>query len=239
MAQYLMTPHVYLCLTDDGIVFLDLKRDKYLGLGGSEVPILGTVVRGWPVCEDSSSSCELGANSNAIKLANALVERGLLTQDHTRGKDAAPTTLEPVVAVLIDGDAADQPSVTIGHLVRFLVACASAWLALRLFSLEHVVRNVEVRKKNARQATSVDIAAARDLVGIFRHLRPFVFTARNACVFDSLALVKFMSQYGLHPSWVFGVKTGPFGAHSWIQSDGFVFNGSVEYVRAFTPIMVI
>jgi hypothetical protein len=54
-----------------------------------------------------------------------------------------------------------------------------------------------------------------------------------------LVLVEFLSIYGLHSTWVVGVQTMPFGAHSWVQIDDCVLNGPVNYVRAFTPILAI
>ena len=73
----------------------------------------------------------------------------------------------------------------------------------------------------------------------YETLRPFVFTAREKCLLDSLALVMFLAKDGLLPRWVIGVRTGPFGAHSWVQCGTTVLNDQHEYVRQFRPILVV
>jgi hypothetical protein len=39
--------------------------------------------------------------------------------------------------------------------------------------------------------------------------------------------------------WIVAVKVHPFGAHSWLQYQGYVLNGTPTYVRAYTPILVV
>jgi hypothetical protein len=62
---------------------------------------------------------------------------------------------------------------------------------------------------------------------------------KHVCLYDSLALVEFLAHYRLFPQWVFGVMAEPFAAHCWVQQDDRVLNDSVDYVRGFTPIMVV
>ncbi|WP_431286735.1 lasso peptide biosynthesis B2 protein [Roseateles chitinivorans] len=73
----------------------------------------------------------------------------------------------------------------------------------------------------------------------FDRLRPLAFSARDRCLHDSLSLVFFLLAQGLSARWVIGVKTNPFGAHSWVQSGRTVLNDQHEYVRAFRPILVV
>ncbi|WP_431261872.1 lasso peptide biosynthesis B2 protein [Roseateles chitinivorans] len=73
----------------------------------------------------------------------------------------------------------------------------------------------------------------------FERLRPLAFSARDRCLHDSLSLVFFLFAEGLSARWVIGVKTNPFGAHSWVQSGRTVLNDQHEFVRAFRPILVV
>ena len=73
----------------------------------------------------------------------------------------------------------------------------------------------------------------------FERLRPLAFSARDRCLHDSLSLAFFLLAQGLSARWVIGVKTNPFGAHSWVQSGRTVLNDQHEYVRAFRPILVV
>jgi hypothetical protein len=52
-------------------------------------------------------------------------------------------------------------------------------------------------------------------------------------------LVNFLAGYGVFPQWVFGVKTDPFYAHCWVQQGSFVFNDTPDYIRGFSPILVV
>jgi len=77
------------------------------------------------------------------------------------------------------------------------------------------------------------------LVAAFSTLRPFFFSAKDACLFDALSLSEFLAGYGFFPRWVFGVQSRPFGAHCWLQLNGVVLNDSVDHVKRYTPIMVV
>ena len=47
-ADLALSDHVHVCTTVDGSVILDLKRDKYLGLGRDETVLISTLVDEWP-----------------------------------------------------------------------------------------------------------------------------------------------------------------------------------------------
>jgi len=66
-----------------------------------------------------------------------------------------------------------------------------------------------------------------------------LFTSRDHCLFDSLALLNFLALDGLSAHWVIGVKVQPFGAHSWLQQGSTVLNDQHDRVRRFTPILVV
>ena len=55
----------------------------------------------------------------------------------------------------------------------------------------------------------------------------------------ALDLRFFLARYGVFPTWVFGVKTDPFYPHCWIQQGDFVFNDTPDYIRGFSPILVV
>jgi hypothetical protein len=111
---------------------------------------------------------------------------------------------------------------------------------LRIGSLEQAVRRVRTRNARRRNASSVfDRERARELVAVFTDLRPFLFTSREACLFESLVLIEFLARYSLFPAWVFGVRARPFAAHCWVQQGDTVLNDTVEHVTRYTPIMTV
>ena len=73
----------------------------------------------------------------------------------------------------------------------------------------------------------------------FTRLRPLFYTLRGACLLDSLTLIHFLSAEGIHPDWVFGVKTEPFDAHCWVQQGELLLNDVPDRVRQYSPILVV
>jgi hypothetical protein len=165
---------------------------------------------------------------------------GMLTTDPAIGKEAKPVEVPRAETALVEEDLETQPGVTFRHMVRFLLASVITALAMRLRSIEAVVASARVRKAAAlRSPRSLDLDEARALVGAFIRLRPLLFGAQDACLFDSLALMRFLSYYGIYPTCVIGVQTRPFGAHCWVQHEAVVFNDAPEYVRRYTPILTV
>jgi hypothetical protein len=236
MREYLLSPHVYLCITDDHAVLLDLQRDKYVGVGRAQMNALAARVLGWPAPPGENAAQLRDERSDAI--LSRMLAAGLLTTDPAIGKEAQPLAMERVESALLQPELEAQPRVRLADVGRFLRASAVAGFALRRFSIQSVVKRVHQRK--ARHAGGeLDLAAARELVGAFAHLRPLLFGAQDACLFDSLSIVELLARRGMFPTWVFGVQTAPFAAHCWVQDGAVVFNDTPERVRRFTPILAI
>ena len=122
----------------------------------------------------------------------------------------------------------------------FFVASALAKIALRTWAFERVIRRVRQRKAAmAQQAAPLDVERARLLVEAFMRYRIYLFSSKNECLYDSLALIEFLARNGIYADWVFGVQTRPFAAHCWVQHGDTVFNDTVEHVSGYTPIMVV
>lgn len=240
--MYLLASHVYVCITDDHGVLLDLKRDKYVGIARGQMKALAACVKGWP------GAGEDGASAQSSPFIKNLLTSGVLTTDSARGKAAQPvavprpekTLTRPDLAMSADADLFEmRPAINSGHLVNFLRASIAARLALRWRPIASVVAKVRARKVFSGATHSADPEAIRALVAAFVYLRPLLFTTKDACLADSLALVLFLAHYRLFPNWVFGVQTGPFAAHCWVQDNDVVLNDTPDHVRRYTPILVV
>jgi hypothetical protein len=246
MTRYALAHHVFVCIQDEHVVFLDVRRDRYFTLRAEQTRALADVVRGWPI-GDAANAAAMSAASEAVLGATLapLLERGLLTGTEHFGKDAAPIELEAPVEELSAESYAGAPRVDALALFRFVKAACGASLALRYSRFEGVIDRARQRRlaqdarARASMDRSIDRARAHDLVATFAWLRPLFYTSKNACLFEALALGKFLASYGLHPRWVFGVQARPFAAHCWLQQDGIVLNDAVEYVGQYTPIMMV
>src|SRR5262249_22414647 len=119
------------------------------------------------------------------------------------------------------------------------LAWIRATLQLKLCPLARIVARVARRKEARFRGSPFDLSGARSLVHTFRALRPWVYTTLDRCLLDSLVLIEFLALHDQFPTWVIGVRTGPFAAHSWVQYDRYVLNGAPTFVRAFTPILAV
>src|SRR5262249_1554153 len=157
--------HVYLCTTADHVVLLDLKRDKYVGVGRSQLAALADCVKGWPPVEAPGEGAAKPA-SGAGSLAKMLAA-GMLTTDEVLGKEARPVSLprpESSLGAVDLRSGADpfetRPQIGAGRVLNFLRACLAARLALRLQPIASVVSQVAARKaRRARAAQPMDLRA--------------------------------------------------------------------------------
>jgi hypothetical protein len=233
--NWLLPHHVHVCALADAAVLLDLRADRYHGLTGRQSAALSLVVQGWPDVPNLASA------PADVKLAEALAQdlacQDLLTQDDARGKSAGAVVLPRVEEQLQIWEGADWSAIRASDVRAFARAWTSATLQLKLCSLARIVARVERRRRLG--GSPFEVSKARTLVHTFRALRPWVYTTLDRCLLDSLVLIEFLALHGQFPTWVIGVRTGPFAAHSWVQHEHYVLNGGPTYVRAYTPILAV
>jgi hypothetical protein len=228
---YWLPHHVYVCRVDEAVIFLNTQTDKYGAVVGEQMRSLGAVVHGWPA--EPPPGCE----EFAREIAEQLVKRGILTTDAAGGKPATPTGLTcSAVSVAVGIDLMEERAIRLWDIVNFLVAWLRASLSLRWRGLQKTVDAVHARKlKHAGAA--FDVHRAVELVCVFRRLRCYFVVLRERCLLHSLVLTNFLASYGLFPTFVMAVKLQPWGAHSWVQQDEFVLNGTPASIRDYTPIV--
>lgn len=238
--RYWLAKHVYVCVTHHHVVMLDLQRDKYLAVTSPEK--LTPWVAGWPVPSGLPGQASNAAGRDCVAdlpipaSLSRLVRDGLLTSDPALGKTADMATMPRPSSALVQFRFGIRPRVKPRHAVTVGKAWLTARIAFGRLSLQHLVEQVQDRKTRARQGTW-DAQQARDLVTAFLWLRPLYYTARDACLFDSLVLLDLLAQYEIFPTWVLGIKLAPFGAHCWVQDRDVVWNDAPERVGSYTPIL--
>lgn len=238
--QLFLPDHVFACFSDDYCVFLDLKRDKYLCTERNDIDRLLPWLRSRSDLQRSSTDFEIPASPDAIqKIANNLLDAKLLTRNADAGKCFETVDLPN------PQDAIGRPrhiklrASTCLHLKAFIVACTKAHFYLTRRSLEYTIRSV-ARRKNEQLKVSgpLDTGKALPLIREFNALR-LCFPREYLCMFDSLALVEFLSIYDLFPTWVFGVRAVPFSAHCWVQDNKTILNDTISVTGAYVPIMAV
>lgn len=235
-SQLWLSPHVRACEIDGQVILLNLASNRYLGVGAASAKALAGEVKGWPIGPDASEpSPPPHASLRGSK--QLLVSQGLLT-DKPQAELAMPVTVEAKRSLDIDEESMKQKigALRLGHLL--LGATVTAF-RLKYCSLQTMVKAVNTRRGRIQCNRLDSVDAMRRGTAAYLKLRPFLFTARENCLYDSLTLLSFLASEGVFPKWVIGVKTCPFGAHSWVQSGDTVLNDQHEYVRRFRPILFV
>ena len=126
------------------------------------------------------------------------------------------------------------------HLAQFLTALLCVAMRHKDRKLAAQLDWFERRQRSLRtegsSAISYDVSK---LLGSFIRLRIWLYTAERRCLFDSLVLALFLTRQMIPCTFVIGVSTKPFLAHSWVQIGELVLNDTVEHVQMFTPILAL
>jgi hypothetical protein len=232
-----LSSHVRACEVDGQVILLDLIRGRYLGIGARQARGLAEVVDGWPLPSRSIGATAVPTSSPDISsVATRLLAQGILSDGRCDALTAM-SVKRPEATLSPQHTSASGASITTARVIRFVKAVASANLSLRFRSLQSIAIQVSTRRQRSASRSVADINALRDSVSVYQRLRPLVFTVRDKCLFDSLALLEFLAAEDVHPQWVIGVKTHPFAAHSWVQSGPLVLNDHHEHVRLYRPIL--
>jgi hypothetical protein len=251
--------HIHVCATTDGSVLLDLKRNRYFGLGREETELLAAVLPEWPTpgwdCAPLRMARDSEESKRAVSLCESLASNGLLvrsTKSRSRSTDRHGTNnrrMRHGAAMLGDmrgewisiGDELEvRGRIGLGDIVNFLWAYMWVRGSLLLRPIAATVESMRALKAGAAtNCASWQIHRVAALVDAFRRLRPLVFAAEGHCLLHALTLVKFLSRYDFHPEWMIGVTTQPWGAHSWVQWKNYLLDTSPEKVCGYVPIMAV
>ena len=239
-----LAAHVRARSCEGQVILLDLRSNRYIGVGPTASAVLSQSVKGWPSVRSDIDDSDLAPNSQRPIDVGALTQRflseGLL--DRSALQRPAEESLVMADASLDFEDLAMPIETGARHAARFLKAAALSALRLRYQSLEAIARGVSARRRR-RQAgrespSTASLVSMRTSAIVYERLRPFLVTSHRRCLFDSLTLLEFLAGEGLFPHWVIGVKTRPFGAHSWVQYESTVLNDQHAHVRQFLPILI-
>jgi hypothetical protein len=229
-----VSPLVFASATRHGIVFLDLMRNRYSGISCSDALVLSRYVADIPLLEtwwgerDGSSD----ANSSESALLGSLLAAGILTLKLAEKREIVSTQIPLDGALTSIGDEiTGHASIGIWQLVVFLRCLIWSAASLRLLPFRHVIRHVHRRRLAALAiGYNFNLARASDLVATFRGIRPFFFLPKDRCLLHALTLINYLAHHNEFPVLVFGVTTGPWGAHAWVQHQHFLLDCNPEDV---------
>ncbi|HKU16921.1 MAG TPA: lasso peptide biosynthesis B2 protein [Steroidobacteraceae bacterium] len=236
--EFWMPPHTRVCVTATGAVLLDLKRNRYFGLGYREARSLSTLASNWSAASTSGGRVlEPMEPGDAARLATALVKAGFLTAEAPEPGPQFVSLASETPLTSVGHELAAAAHLHLHHIIAFLRACVWAKRAVDSRLLYSIVGEVAAAK--AAAAPTFDIERTVELVSVFRRLRPYAFAAKDQCLFHALALLRFLFHYDVFPTWVIAVRPTPWAAHSWLQLGNFVLDCNPEEICDYTPILAV
>jgi hypothetical protein len=231
---------VYACRTDDGAVFMNLRTGEYSGLDLAMTNIVAARIDGWIGCDSASAGANIALDDRASeKILDSLInDLSVLTDSREFGKAVDLPVLHQTESIPFRGNLLPRPRIRACHLVAFGHAYLRALYDVKCRSIAATIRHVRERKLRHEGGETPD-QSTMNLVRIFRALRPFLYTAKDRCLFDSIALIEFLASFDVFPTWVIAVRTRPFAAHSWVVDGGLILNELLERAEEFYPILVV
>jgi len=240
--KYSLAPLIFPCCTRDGVVLLDLRRNRYLGLACRDALALSECVNGFPKVDQWTDS-EAGVYPREPKkdLLDSLLAGGIVNSSQARSNEVMSTKIwldGPLVS--IGEEIIEECRVRPSHVVNFLVCLLSSAASLKCVPLRYIVRRVYRRRARAiANGYALNLSHVSVLVDAFRSIRPFFFLAKDHCLLHAFTLVQYLARYDEFPLWVFGVATDPWTAHSWVQHDEYVLDCNPESLCSLEPILAI
>jgi hypothetical protein len=232
--QYAICAHAYTCVAGKHLVFLDLGQDKYLCLDLEATTTLLPYLRGRSLVFQDLLLSQCATWAGVSRILAELEQRNLIAQ---LPLDQAPPSIEQFALPTrsISGATGNKYQRTAAGACAFILAVTRSAVLFRWRTLAKTVAHVTQRRHSAVASRS-DVGH-EPLVQCFASYRSR-FGKKDACLFNSLALLDFLALHGLYPKLVFGVSMRPFHAHCWVQHEDTVLGDTLERVSQFTPIMV-
>jgi len=239
-AHLWLADDVFACSTRDGVVFLDAKTNKYHGLDFANAQALAEVVAGWPMRSAQGAVRGIEESPGAAAVADGLESSGLLARRPPSHNYSCVSRLDRSQNMVAIGFGTEYLySVGPKDVGNFIAAYLKAQRQLRFASFDSVVRSVALRKSRRGRESAFDVQEAVRRVSIFRRIRRYVFSASNRCLLHALTLTHFLALYHLFPTWVIGVSTSPWEAHSWVEHERYSLDATPERIHSYTPILAV
>lgn len=203
------------CQVDGELVFLDLRRDRYIALRGDDRPAFERLQAG---------------TKNSSEDMTRLVGTGLIARG--AGPDSVrPTAISVPAGDLTATEARFNP-------VMAFSAAAALWRARRSIRPQNIAAALAVSTR-AKAVSAANPEAA--IVSVAAHYAAcrWAVPVEPRCLIDAIALDDILQRRGLAATLVFGVRLNPFAAHCWLQTPRKILTCTAAEARNFTPILVV
>lgn len=228
--MYYLLDHIHFCSLGRILVFMDTHTDRYFSLPEAASSAFAELREPLPGA---------GLSPEARSLAARLEKAGVLSQDSRKGR-------LPIEAsnVTFNGSLLDQPQDAFAHAnagdVILFFASVTALLPLnRKHDFLRALLPRLSRWKAKAAPSGEQHPRALEQAQKFWRLAPLFISSRDACLYRSALLVRYLSLQNIPSQLHIGARTAPFSAHCWVSTNGFVLNEHLETVNEFRPILTI
>ena len=238
IAPLFLAPDTCFCELDEGAIFLSLAKNRYFAIDARYVALLKR--RGFG-CSQMPARTEQAQSPCGFHELNELIDAGLITTSSPRPSQPSAAGIATTGSIF-DGVAICRPHrLRYVDVIKFIASTSRVSFELGTGQLRRLVH--AIRERRTSRAASVLAAGARDrelsVLRTFLAIRPWFYTARDACLLDSLVLSDFLWRHRILSTLVIGVRTKPFGAHAWVQIGTATLNDSPENVQHYLPILAV
>lgn len=235
-ASCYLSANVYACEVPGGAVFLDLDSLQYSAIDAQCVPVLRRAVRNWVPNAALRWPADTDTSSQAA-LLEALFAKGLLC---VAPPDRAhfPCPPRPTTACTPNWNLRASTITSTTLLLQIAWTYLRTILFLRTRQLRLLVNRLP-EVVGVRASDSGPSQPLKLLVTQFVKLRVWFYTARDACLLDSLVMTSVLRRHKIDARLHIGVAVAPFSAHAWVQVGSCVLDDTVEHVCEYTPILVL
>lgn len=221
--RYVLRDDVTFCRVAGKHLFLDLNEDRYFGLSFLADRRFEALVAGG----------EAMANIPQC-LAGLLISEDCHNPQSFVGLSPCRLPDQPTSTAL---DELADVGPSIRSIGMWSMLASTAW-HLRRRNLKGLIADIRARKASGAVSPEDPRNFTLQAIWALQVARTLV-TAENRCLLRSISLARYLANHGVEANLIFGVKLGPFSAHSWVQTDDRLLNDRYEIVRVYTPILVI
>jgi hypothetical protein len=235
MSMYRLSPFVRHCAVDDGVVILNLKTQKYLSLPCEWRETFERIIDGRSTLDSRRGEAADTTPAAALK---GLLDADLVFLADGPATPASPVHMPPRNSLTALPYERPKSTVWLRYGSAFVASLSTAGYQLKFKTFEDVIQHIQGARTRIATNAEEDGFKVSELFQAFRWLRLWSYSASGACLFDSLALVDFLTRNNVVARLTLGVRSKPFGAHAWVQWHDVALNDSVENVTRYTPILV-
>lgn len=218
---FILAEGISFCRAGGRTIFLDLSRDRYLGLADAADQSFSRLQSGRELTQADEWEIE------------DLVQSGLLvrTCDHRLPRACRAPSPQSSLAPANVPVSARMLTLVLWNIVR-------TEMDMRVRPLASTLRGLRERKTNADFEEAKSIERVQEIAAAFKCCS-LIKSALDRCLSRSVAIAHTMIDRSIHPDIIMGVRLQPFSAHCWVQHRGILVNDMFDRVRNYVPILLI